>query len=159
MDLTLPAGTHLFNHRVALIVLHAGRVLTCRDAGASWSYLPGGRVQAGESTLDAARRELGEELGEAVGSACRLVRPVFLVENFFRQGGRDYHEVGVYHLAELPGGMAASLALTGVEPGGLGFAWVPLTLADLEGVDLRPAPLRPRLAALPAGMEHVVIRQ
>jgi 8-oxo-dGTP pyrophosphatase MutT (NUDIX family) len=157
MDLTLPAGEYLFNHRVALILLHEGRLLTCRDADASWSYLPGGRVRAGESTLDAARRELREELGEAVGSACRLVRPVFLVENFFRQNGRAYHEVGVYHLAELPDALATSLAPAGAEPGGPSFAWVPLT--ELERVDLRPAPLRPRLAALPAGMEHVVLRQ
>ncbi|HLL54636.1 MAG TPA: NUDIX domain-containing protein [Myxococcaceae bacterium] len=155
-ELTLPAGSHFFTHRVAVIVLHGGRVLECRDAASSWSYLPGGRVRAGESTPEAARRELKEELGVEAGGACRLVRPVFLVENFFQLNGRDYHEVGVYYLAELPGEVAATLPMTGAEPGGPSFAWVPLS--DLARSALRPVFLRARLADLPPGLEHVIVR-
>jgi len=39
-----------------------GKVIVCNDDGTSWS-LPKGHIEEGESTLDAARREIHEESG------------------------------------------------------------------------------------------------
>jgi len=55
---------------VACVIERAGRLLLCQRPahkrhGGLWEF-PGGKVEPGESDLDAARRELREELGVAV---------------------------------------------------------------------------------------------
>ncbi|WP_146652284.1 NUDIX domain-containing protein [Labilithrix luteola] len=50
---------------VLVIVTHQGRYLVVQEHDGSW-YLPAGRVEHGESLLDAAVRETAEEAGIAV---------------------------------------------------------------------------------------------
>ena len=57
---------------VAAVVRRYGRLLVCQRAahkrhGGLWEF-PGGKLEAGESTLDGARRELAEELDVVVRS-------------------------------------------------------------------------------------------
>jgi 8-oxo-dGTP pyrophosphatase MutT (NUDIX family) len=44
-----------------------GRVLTVRKRGTSMFMLPGGKLEPGESAVDAARREVAEEVGLEIG--------------------------------------------------------------------------------------------
>ncbi|MBI2390891.1 MAG: NUDIX domain-containing protein [Deltaproteobacteria bacterium] len=146
-DICLTVGAHLFNLRVAALVVRDGRVLTCRFADERHSFLPGGRVGAGEPTRDALRRELAEELGVQ----CEVGRPVFLVEGFFTLDGRAFHEIALYYVAEVPEQVPSSF-----EDGGrtISFEWVPL--AELHARNLQPALLRERLADLPSELTHLV---
>ncbi len=55
---------------VACVIEREGRLLVCRRPshkrhGGLWEF-PGGKLEEGETPLEAARRELGEELGIAV---------------------------------------------------------------------------------------------
>ena len=57
---------------VAAVVRRYGRVLVCQRPGHKrhgglWEF-PGGKIEPGESVLDAMRRELAEELGATVTS-------------------------------------------------------------------------------------------
>jgi mutator protein MutT len=75
----LPVVTHDSEVRVLAAVLEDtdGRLLLCRRPihkrhGGLWEF-PGGKIEAGESPLDAARRELREELHLSVESVDDLL--------------------------------------------------------------------------------------
>lgn len=151
-DISVSVGSHLFNLRVAAVVRRGDHVLTCRFEGEAWSFLPGGRVAAGEPSEAALRRELREELGVDV----TVVRPLFLVENFFELEGRTFHELGVYFLVSLPDEALGETRAV-VEAGrSLSFEWRPL--AGIEGGDLQPRGLRAHLRHLPVSMTHLVFK-
>ncbi len=57
---------------VGLVHIEAGRLLVVRSRNKKAFYLPGGKIEAGESLADALRREVREELG------IELERPVVL---------------------------------------------------------------------------------
>ena len=59
-NIAIVNGENKFNFRVAVLIENKGRVLL-ETAGEFWNMI-GGRVQFGESSLDAAKRELKEEL-------------------------------------------------------------------------------------------------
>ena len=51
-----------FNFRVSALIKNKGRYLLEKSIKTDFLNMPGGRVLAGESTLDAIKRELEEEL-------------------------------------------------------------------------------------------------
>ncbi|WP_112270965.1 NUDIX hydrolase [Lentzea terrae] len=57
---------------VGLVHVEAGRLLVVRSRNKKAFYLPGGKIEPGESPADALRREVKEELG------IELERPVVL---------------------------------------------------------------------------------
>ena len=57
---------------VGLVHVEAGRLLVVRSRNKKAFYLPGGKIEPGESPADALRREVREELG------IELERPVVL---------------------------------------------------------------------------------
>jgi 8-oxo-dGTP pyrophosphatase MutT (NUDIX family) len=62
---------------VFIAVWHDGRVLVIRNSYRSWLSLPAGGLQRGETPLDAALRELREEVGIAAApEALRFVREI-----------------------------------------------------------------------------------
>jgi ADP-ribose pyrophosphatase YjhB (NUDIX family) len=85
---------------VGAVVLHEGRVLLVRRGGqpssGKWS-LPGGLVELGETTAEAARREISEECGCDI----RLVDIAGVVDRIVRdaEGRVRYHYVLVDYLA------------------------------------------------------------
>lgn len=85
---------------VGAVVLHEGRVLLVkrgRPPGVGRWSLPGGLVELGETTAEAARREVAEECGISV----RVAGVAGVVDRVIRDdGGRiQYHYVLVDYLA------------------------------------------------------------
>ena len=98
MDLTLSMGNEKFNYRSAAIFLHEGKVLAMRDERSPYYYLPGGRVELGETAEDAVVREIREELGVTA----KILRPLWLNQAFFTEDVSQvrYHELCVYFLMD-----------------------------------------------------------
>jgi 8-oxo-dGTP diphosphatase len=73
------------------IVCTPDGVLLARQHGKSWSFLPGGHLEPGETIAAALARELEEELGLAVTGAV----PAGMVEHSYEEDGRRRHELNV----------------------------------------------------------------
>lgn len=92
MDRTMivvDAGSQPFQMRACSLIPAHGHVLIHRAVpDDSWS-LPDGRVEPGEAAAETLRREVIEEIG------CDAeIGPLgFVIETFFRMGGRDDHKL------------------------------------------------------------------
>lgn len=79
MDLTIDVEDYKLNIRAAGIIIHNNKILAHKNKKEGHYALIGGRIQAGESSAEAARREVQEEIGKDV----EIVEYISTVENFF----------------------------------------------------------------------------
>lgn len=152
-DITFERDGTRFHYCVDGVCLHEGHVLLCRFGASDYWFTPGGRIRLRETSAEALRREMREELDEDVD----VGRLLWVVENFFTHDGLTMHELALMYEIRLP---TASPLLDVTQErhtldGGatLTFRWFPL--AELERVDLRPNFLRTALQALPETPQHV----
>jgi len=73
------------------MIFHDGKILLCRKVGAPWYFLPGGHVEFGEEAKTALAREIKEELG-VEGTVGGFIG---IVENMFREGEKERHEMNL----------------------------------------------------------------
>lgn len=148
-------GRTRFNYRVAGVALHDKQVLLNRFEGQHYWFLPGGRVEMGETSIEALRREMLEELQEEV----QVGRLLWIVESFF--GGveeKNYHELAFYYVMDFPSESAvyraqeSILARDGQTQ--LTFEW--FSLGELEKIILYPSFLIQGLRNLPEQTVHVL---
>ena len=99
MDISYQTGHEKFNYRVCAMILANGKILAMHDQRSPYYYLPGGRVQMGETAEDAVLRELWEELG----IRAKIDRPLWLNQGFFTEDvdGLRYHELCIYFLMDV----------------------------------------------------------
>jgi 8-oxo-dGTP pyrophosphatase MutT (NUDIX family) len=149
-----------FQMRAAGIALRDGRVLLQHASiDDSWA-LPGGRIEQGESSGQTLLREMQEELLAAVE-----VGPLaFIVESFFANTGRSFHEVGFYHRMTVPDSFPCpddDSICHRIHDGGVDveFKWLPVEPAVLAAAPFVPIPLIPFIGASPATPIHIVDRE
>jgi 8-oxo-dGTP pyrophosphatase MutT (NUDIX family) len=146
-----------FNYRTAAVVLHDDHVLLCREAGSDFWFLPGGRCELMESSHEAIRREIREELGTD-GTVERLL---WIAENFFTLGDRPFHEIGLYFLVTLGSDsplLDKARLLPFREAIGIDLEarWFPL--GQVSSINLLPEFLRNGLLRLPSSPQHIIHR-
>ena len=154
--ISLDLGTHKFHLRAAAVFTFGDAVLLHRLEGDEFWTLPGGRVEPGEDAARTVIREMREELGQEVTCGELL----YVVENFFDDRGRQYHEIGLYFSAAFaPHSSMLDTATSHVGIEGnqrLEFKW--FTRHRLVDVDVRPSFLRVALAESVPRFRHVVQR-
>lgn len=153
--LSFPLKEGRFNFRVAGIIVADGHVLVCREDDDDFAMLPGGRVELGEDSLLSLTREIAEELAMPAEIGPMLATS----ESFYFRQGEDFHELGFFYAATLPGqgpnGNSPWLKRRD-EGHDLYFHWVPLAGDELEKVNLLPRWLPDFLRDLPGHHAHIV---
>ena len=94
-NITFVNGENKFNFRVAILIENRDKFLL-ETAGEFWNMI-GGRVQFGESSLEAAKRELKEELNIEVDN----LTLINISENFFEWMGKKQQEILFIYKATL----------------------------------------------------------
>lgn len=153
--LSFPLGGQRFNYRVAAIIIVDGHVLICREDDDDYTMLPGGRVELGEHSALSLERELAEE----IALPAEIGRMIATSETFYRREGENFHELGFFYEAGLPGqgpnGNSPWLVRQD-EGHDLYFFWVPLEGEALEEMNLLPRWLPDFIRKLPEAHAHIV---
>jgi len=69
------------NHYLCAIIINDNKILALKDEVSPYYYLPGGRVQIGETAEEALFCEIKEELEVDA----KIVRPLWLNQAFFNE--------------------------------------------------------------------------
>ena len=154
MDVKIKCDEGNFKMRVAGCIIKDGKLLTVKICDNTFYCLPGGHVHLGESSLDAIKREINEE----VRQDCKSAKLLSVIENFFKNmKGNIVHEVCYYYDVEV--GEMETKDYTYIENDdgelkNLEFKWV--KLEDLPKIDFRPKALGSKLANKNFNFEHMI---
>lgn len=151
-----------FNYRTCGIAIDNGRVLTVKASDYDFWLFPGGQVEYLESSTMALEREIKEELNVS----CRVVRLLWLVEDFYIFESLKTHELASYYLIEFPENreiyekseewVVDEPEKTYEKTKKLTFRWTPLT--QLESVTLIPDYIKVKLYhSLPEEISLIIL--
>lgn len=145
-----------FQMRIAGLGFRNGHVLVHRAVHESFWTFPGGGAEIGETSEETLRREMVEELEVHV----EVGRLLWMVENFFHYEGRDWHELGLYYLMDIPESFPFSPdeIVHRIQDGEneLEFKWVPATTQALRELDIPPYFIAGEIENLPQTPRHLV---
>jgi len=142
------------NFRVAGVLIRDGCLLVQRDIDGAEYALPGGHVQAGESSEGTLTREYREETGAAI--VCE--RLIWVEECFWKWGKKDAHTLNFYYLislkndADIPSDYFAPQK----DNSNVVLEWMPFD--KLKDVTVYPEFLNDKIHCISDGIEHFVSR-
>jgi 8-oxo-dGTP pyrophosphatase MutT (NUDIX family) len=143
-----------FTVRAAGVCVRDDHVLLQTIEDLDFWVLPGGRCEFGEPTARTVQRELWEETGLEVSVGDLL----WVMENFYADAGKAFHEIAFYYRMTLPDALPSPevqpkfTGMEGEKP--LIFRWFPL--AEVETLRLYPTFFQHALRELPTSPVHVV---
>ena len=99
MDISFKVNNEKFNYRVCAMIISDNKILAMHDERSPYFYLPGGRVELGETAEHAVVREVQEELCVTT----KVIRPLWLNQAFFTEDvdKLNYHELCLYFLMDI----------------------------------------------------------
>ena len=131
-----------FKFRVSGLIIKNNKLLLVDMDDNGFLCLPGGYVELGETTEEAVRRELKEEIQKDV----KIEKYLGVVENYFiNKYSKKMHEISFYYLMDFVSNDIDDNDFTLVENDKgrtikLDFKWIDIN--DLNDFDVRPALLK-----------------
>lgn len=130
-------------------------MLPARAEQDDYWILPGGRVEFLEDTRTTLNRELLEETGQKM----KVTNLLWILENFFRLNGIEYHELAfIYAVSPIHSAIRDNAWTRRTRDGDV---WIELRwfdLDDLERTTFQPQFLKPLMADPPQTPQHVIVR-
>jgi 8-oxo-dGTP pyrophosphatase MutT (NUDIX family) len=149
-------GADRFQMRAGGIAIRNGRVLVQNIKGDPVTFIPGGRIDQGETSTDTVVREIEEEFGRTVEAGPLL----FVIESFYPEKSQLFHEVGFYYgitvPADFPYHETDICHRFSEGPVEMEYRWIPTNQAALTAATFYPIPLRGRLESLPTSTVHIL---
>lgn len=136
-SIRLKTDDFYFKFRSAGLIIKNNKVLVVEMDNNGYYCLPGGYVEVGETTEEAAIRELKEESGKDV----RIIGYLGMVENYFiTKSLRRMHEISCYYLMEFVEDVATEdFSLIENDKGyivKLDFKWI--DISEIDNYVIRP---------------------
>ncbi|MDY3800649.1 MAG: NUDIX domain-containing protein [Bacilli bacterium] len=151
-DLSVMIDNVKFNYRAGLLIEKGNKVLVECNPAIDFVTLSGGRVQTLESSMDALKREIKEEMNIELDSDRIKMRA--LIENFFEMDEKKYHELYfLYKLKVTSKDSEFKKDMKNIDSKASYYKWV--KKEDLEKENLLPVVLRDLV--MRNGFETVVI--
>lgn len=151
-DLSVMIDNVKFNYRAGLLIEKGNKVLVECNPAIDFVTLPGGRVQTLESSMDALKREIKEEMNIELDS--ERIKMKALIENFFEMDEKKYHELYfLYKLKVTSKDTEFKKDMKNIDSKASYYKWV--KKEDLEKENLLPVVLRDLV--MRNGFETVVI--
>lgn len=138
-DISINIGNYKFNYRVSAIIIHNNKILLHKAEGKEYYALLGGRVKSGESTKDALKREVLEEIGKEI----EVIEPFTFIENFFEMKNYNYHELLISYKAEFKNEIDKKLEekIENIETDkNIVYEWKEIN--DIENIELKPKEIK-----------------
>lgn len=159
-DMIFKSEDGVFSYRVAAIIIHDGAVLLHRAEGSIGYAFPGGHVSFGETSEEALKRELREEISTEID----VLGVRWVAENFFSWDQRSWHQLCLYYDVQLPknselqrsGSFNAIDVLEG-QSIKLTFSWIPLE--SLSEIKIYPSNAKEMLLGQSKGIEHFIYKE
>ena len=151
-DLTLTTEDGIFNHRIGYLIFQKDTVLLQKgtEDDGFW-FIPGGRVQFGETSQQALKREVKEELGITLEKFHLSI----IVENHFKHNKSNCHEIGLYYTVTA----AKNFDCPKYDEKGntVIFAWHRIN--TLQSITLKPTFFQTRMPEFQSGVHHIIHRE
>lgn len=157
MDIKIKSPSGNFKYRVAGVLIDKNNRILIQKIGENEFYcLPGGHVEIGETSMEAAKRELEEELRFNVS----VTKPLFIIENIFKNSKNQIvHEVGMYYNLTSNNAPINDWNYLENDKGvlkTLHYKWV--TQEELKNIDFRPNFLKNLLFNNISNFSHFVVK-
>ena len=137
-SIKIKTNDYNFKFRVSGLVIRNNKLLLVDMDDSGFLCLPGGYVELGETTEEAAKRELTEEIGKEV----TIKKYLGVVENYFiNKFSKKIHEISFYYTMDLVDKKIEQKNFTLIENDKghnikLDFKWIDLD--EIDKFDIRP---------------------
>lgn len=139
-----------FMARAGGIAICNGKVLLNKNCAQDYWFMPGGRIEAGEESREAIIREMKEEIGRTIdvkGLRC-------VIENFFTENGKKYHEIAFYYEMYVGDVWEGNMY---IKDGGADIEYAWIDVADIDSVELYPKIMK-RIIRNEESGNHFIVR-
>ncbi|MCM1404009.1 MAG: NUDIX domain-containing protein [Prevotella sp.] len=155
MDVKIKTATMNFHYCVRAIIKQDEKILMLCVNDAEYYHLPGGHVKIGETSENALRREIKEEVGFDIN----IDKLVIVNEQFYHKKDSAHHAIIFYYVAS-PKSKVSTENRICMEQGRTKLIknelrWV--TLHELKNLDMRPERIKNLIVKNELnGLEHLI---
>ena len=157
-SIKIKTNDYNFKFRVSGLIIKENKLLLVDMDDSGFLCLPGGYVELGETTEEAIKRELLEE----VGINFSTTKYLGMVENYFiNKFSKKIHEISIYYLMS-PKDKIDTTDFTIIENDKgkkmkLDFKWIDIN--NIDNYDVRPSFLKEQISTNNLEFNHLIFNQ